>query len=626
MTKNYWTAGASARINRRRLLRGAALAGVGLAGAALVGCGRDDGVVATPSPGTQPGAAPVASPEGVPPRHVSARDFQQMTLEEMRQSLDPAGLRYLPGQLQAMDHGPVTGGTLRYSRNAPTSFDFLSVRAIDMATNPGTHSSLLTFHMNGDFGPHGDFIVEPDLPESFEYTDTQTLVFRLRDQPVYWHDIAPVNGRELTVEDVKYGIEALKAAPIQGVVYRDIERIETPDAKTLVLHFARPAAYFLRASCTPYQFLAPREQVEAGTLNEGLIGSGAFQLEQAEPDVRLHYTRNPRYFKTDPMYGTNQRLPFLDRIEGTHLVDLATNNAAWAAGDIDYAYTVNVSRLDIVERLRDRPEAVTVIVPPPPSYQPYIAINSNTPPLNDARVRRALSMAIDRDGIGEGIAGGLATFGYSQDWTYFDRPENPWPWTNDELGSYMQYNPDEAKKLLQAAGFDKGIGRTMEIAWGTGMSGNNNAVWLAMSDMMQRALGVEVDLAMAADGATYNRKLRQGQYQDLNVATPLPAWDPDDFAYGQMNSKSTANYHNINDPEIDRLTERQQVELDVDERRKILLDIMQRDLDQMYRLWGINFYKFTVRSPKLYNFADHYLAWMTPGWGERKLELAWKAS
>lgn len=617
------------------MLRGAAFTGAGLAGAALIGCG-DSGDSEAPatrvatSPATAPpsgGTAAAATAGSGPPVAVTADQFQGMPLDEMFTALDPNRLQYLPGQIEALKTGPTEGGTLSYSRDAPPTYDVLGVGAINLASFPGTHNSLLTFAMRGDFGPFGETNVEPDLPASYEYTDDTTLVFKLRPEPIYWHDIEPVSGRQFTIEDLVYGIEALKSAPIQSTVYRDVDRIETPDDQTLVLHFKQPAAYFMRASATPYQWLVAPEQVEAGSIGAWAIGTGAFQLVESKPTVGIRFEKNPRYFKTDPIYGTGRKLPFLDAIAGTALPDLATNNAAWAAGQIDYGYAVNVSRTDIVERLRDQPGAVVVIVPPPPSYFPLIAMNSQTAPFTDVRVRRALSIALDRDAMIEGLAGGVAAPAYGQDWTYFDRPANPLPWSLEELGPNCAYNLQEAKALLQAAGFDAGLGRTIELGFANTDTGTNAAVWLAMVDFWKQGLGIDIQIAMAPDSAAFTQKLRSkgGQYVDLHVATPLPAWDPDDWAYGQLNSKSAANFYKVADPLLDDLTEQQQRILDVEERRAVLKQIMERDLDQMYRLWPVDFYKFTIRSPRLFNFADHYLAWLTPGWGERKLETAWKA-
>lgn len=629
--RNFWTR--TSKISRRGLLRGAAIGGAGLAGAALIGCGGDDdesvtGTSATQAPSSSSGgaAAPAAAPAAALPE-LSPSEFRDLPLSELREIYNPSYMQNLPGQIEAMKSGPTRGGTLKYYRTGPSTWDVLGTGAYAVASMPGTHSQLFRYKWAGDFGPAMEIQVEPDLPRSWSQPDDLTYVFKLPEEAVYWHDVAPVSGRQFTAEDLKFGVEALQAAPNQSQTLRDLDRVEVTDEETVVLRFNRPAAYFPITSCIPIQWLTAPEQVESSDgLAKWPIGTGAFQLVEAERNVNIVFERNPRYWKTDPIYNSGQKLPFLDRIEGVYMADAETAEAAWVAGQMDYApfdSSYGPRRL-IANAFEGRPDAVLSVVSPPPSYTNLIAMNSNTPPFNDVRVRRALSMAINREGMIEGLAGGFAGPSYSQNYAFFDRPDNPWPWTFDELGPYMKFDPAEAKKMLAAAGFNDGLGRKVELGFGTTDAGYNASIWLAMADSMSQELGIDLKMKMAVDSPAYRKTLYGEEYQDMHVATTQPAWDPDGFAYGQLNSKSPVNYFTVNDPLIDDLTEKQQTELDIDERRSLLMQIMDRDLDQMYRNWGLLTYKWTVRNPKLFNTGDHYLAWQTPGWGEYQLNLAWK--
>jgi peptide/nickel transport system substrate-binding protein len=621
---NYWTRLSHGRLSRRSMLRGTAIGGAALAGAVLIGCGGDDDDGDDGGAGGDGGDG--GGDGGGDQPQLSSQEFLKTSLEDLRTIFSPASLKDLPGQLDALQNGPTFGGTYRYSGNAPTSnWDILSPSAFALTVQP-MHSQLLTFAWEGDLNPDlfSTIAVEPDLPKSWEITDDGlTHVFQLPDEPVYWHDVPPVSGREFTAEDLAFGVGARQQAPVQSTTYRDVVNIEATDDKTVVITFGNPAAYFPRESCIPIQWLVAPEHVEAG-LGEAPIGTGPFQLDKAEADIGISYNRNPRYWKIDPLYGTGKNLPYLDRMERTFHPDRATYQSAWASGQTDYGSNANMSRREVADLIELRPDAVMHINSPPPSWHPFIVVNSNTPPFNDTRVRQAMSMAVDRQGIIDGLVGGLASPGYYQDWNFFERPENPWPWTFEELGPYMQYNPAEAKKLLTAAGIDEGVGRTVELGWGTNTDGLNNGIYEAMSDGLRTDLGFDLNRVLAVDGAAYSAKLYGSQYQDLHVATPTSAWDPQGFSFGRMHSQSGGNYYNINDPILDDLTERQQVALDLDERRDLIRQIMDHDLTEMYTLWGVMVYKFMIRDPKVFNLGDHYLAWMTPGWGERKLEFAWK--
>lgn len=642
VSENYWISARQGRVSRRSMLRGAAVGGAALAGAALIGCSSDDdggdsGSSSGGSSSSSSGSSSSSSSSsggsssgggGVAPGEspLTAEEFANTSLEDLRTIYNPSVLKDLPGQLDALKNGPTYGGTYYYNGNAPSSdWNILSPSAFALTVQP-MHNQLLTFGWEGDLDPDlfGTITVEPDLPESWEITeDGLTHVFRLPDEPIYWHDVDPVSGRQYTSEDLAFGVDALRQAPVQGTSYRDVEKVEATDDKTVTVTFKNPAAYFARESCIPIQWLVAPEHVEAG-LGDKPIGTGPFQLDKSEVGVGISYDRNPRYWKVDPLYGTGKKLPYLDRMERTYYPDLATYYAAYASGQTDYGSWANMSRREIVDIMEVRPDSVMHINSPPPSWHPFIVINSNTAPFNDARVRRAMSMAVDRQGIIDGLVGGLASPGYYQDWNFFERPGNPWPWTFDELGPYMKYDPAEAVKMLQAAGFDEGVGRTVDLGWGTSTDGLNNGIYEAMADGLRTDLKFDLSRSMAVDGAAYNARLYGSEYQDLHVATPRPAWDPQSFSFARMHSESGGNYYNINDPILDDLVERQQVELDLDTRRDLVRQAMDRDLDEMYTLWGVMVYKFMIRDPKVFNLGDHYLAWMAPGWGERKLEYTWK--
>ena len=121
--------------------------------------------------------------------------------------------------------------------------------------------------------------------------------------------------------------------------------------------------------------------------------------------------------------------------------------AAFRANEFDHLWPQNFEAwLDV---MKSNPDSVTQVTTPPPSFQPYIAMRLDKEPFKDPRVRRALSLLIDRDTIIKSLAGGMAGYGYGQDWTYFG---NEWPWESKELGNYNKLDIAEAKKLMDTAG------------------------------------------------------------------------------------------------------------------------------------------------------------------------------
>jgi peptide/nickel transport system substrate-binding protein len=594
-------------VTRRRAL--GALA-VGASAAFLAACGGRKEERAAQAPGTQAGGAP-----GTQTVYLDAKSKPvtgKEKLEELRERFHPRNLKHLPG----WKTGPKYGGTLRWPHNVPVSWDLAGPAASLLASYRVFHNALVSFEM-GDLSENLNLTkMEGDLAQSWEQPDKVTYIFRLHPN-VRWQNVPPVNGRQLVAEDVRYCVEVYQKAPVQSVIYRDVERVETPDAATVVFKMKTPVAYFLNVLMQPHNMIFSREQHQSSQgLASGPIGTGPFIYEGGQDRVGWKARKNPDYFKKDKWTG--QQLPYIDRIETRYFADISAQVAAFRDKQIDVFYPINKSIwLDV---LKTNPEAITQITTPPPSYQPYMGMRVDKPPFNDVRVRRALSMAIDREAIIAGPFDGMAGYGYAQDWSYFGQE---WPWSLDQLGPYMRYDVAEAKKLMAAAGYSGGFGRPIEM-FHLFNSPLNEDVGRIVADNWRRNLGIDVKETMPPDQATWADKFYGVKYDDVIIAAVAgPSLDPDAYAYDPLHSKSPKNYFKVNDPELDRLTEAQRVEFDVPRRQQLLKEIMQRDLDQMYRIWTVTPYKINVRHPYLYNAVDQIHAWGPLGWGSKVCEYIW---
>lgn len=533
-------------------------------------------------------------------------------VEELRERFHPRNLKQLPGQ----KNGPKYGGTLRWSSNVPITWDLAGPSASLLASWAMFHNNLVTFEMS-DLSDNLNLVkMQGDLAKSWEQPDKTTLTFKLHEG-IKWQNVKPVNGRAFTAEDAKYVVEVYQKAPVQSTIYRDVERVETPDANTVVFKMKQPVAYFLNVLMQPMNLNFSREQHQSPEgLKSGPIGTGAFIYTGGEDRVGWKARKNPDYFKKDPWTG--KQLPYLDGIDTKYFADSNAAVAAFRDKQIDvYGPPTRLAWLDV---LKTNPEVITQVTTPPPSYQPYIAVRNDKPPFNDPRVRRALSMGMNREDIISGVFDGMAGYGYAQDWTYFGQE---WPWSLDQVGQYMKFDAAEAKKMLQAAGFNSGVGRKFELyhVFGAGYNFDTGAL---VADMWKRNLGAEVVETTPADYPSWVDRLYGAKYDDMIVAAVAgPSLDPDAYSYDPLHSKSSKNYFKVNDPELDRMTEAQRVEFDIPKRQQILKDIMKRDLDQMYRLWTVTQYKINVRYPYLYNAVDQVHAWGPAGWGSKVCEFIW---
>src|SRR5262245_23072871 len=175
--------------------------------------------------------------------------------------------------------------------------------------------------------------IEGDLAESWTQQNETTYVFKLR-KGVRWHNKPPVNGRELTAEDVKYTYErflTLKGNPNRPVLEL-VEKIDVLDRYTVRFTLSEPYAWFLDYLASTVMWIVPRETVEKfGDLKkaEACIGTGPWMLDRYDTNSRLTFVRNPNYFIPG--------LPYADGVEVVVDEDPSSRLAGWIAGRYDFA-------------------------------------------------------------------------------------------------------------------------------------------------------------------------------------------------------------------------------------------------------------------------------------------------
>ena len=232
--------------------------------------------------------------------------------------------------------------------------------------------------------------VENDLAESWQRTNETTYVFKLR-KGVRWHNKAPVNGRELTAEDVKYTFERFLTIKGNGnrPMLEVIDKVETPDKHTVRITLREPNAWFLNQLAQIATSIIPREAVEKLSdlkRPEACIGTGPWMLERWEPNVRITYVRHPSYFLPG--------LPYADGVEMLIDKDPSSRLAAFLAGKSDFGpeYQQIVRRLDLAVVKQRKPNVQLA------EYTWFTSgatgFKLDKAPFNDIRVRRALSLAL----------------------------------------------------------------------------------------------------------------------------------------------------------------------------------------------------------------------------------------
>ena len=279
-----------------------------------------------------------------------------------------------------------------------------------------------------------DFELEPALAESWETTDT-SATFRLR-RDLRWHD-----GRPTTAHDVVFTFETARNPDVGFPRASYFERwtsVEAADSYTLHVRFERHPEALAGAALTPIMpahllSSVPATGMRTASFNQNPVGNGPFRFVSAAPGDRWIFEANRDY--PQALGGR----PNVDRLVWRVIPDNTAQTTALRTGEIDLAIGPRATEL----RQLDAEEGIHAIVKPANNYF-FIGWNGLRPPLDDPRVRRALSMAIDRQEILTALRGGYGTLAAG--------PISPLHWAYDSTVAPLPFSIDSAKALLAQAG------------------------------------------------------------------------------------------------------------------------------------------------------------------------------
>jgi len=300
------------------------------------------------------------------------------------------------------------------------------------------------------------------LAESWEFPDGETIIFHLR-KGVHFHNKPPVNGREMTADDVVYSINR-RYVTVGNYVNTVTPPEERPtatavDKYTVMVKAAEGLSvdqfWYVTADLTR---IVPREMVEEyGDLKDwrNACGTGPFLMEDYVPMGSLVFVKNPDYWRKNPLHPEDT-LPYIDSMKWLVIPDSSTRMSAMRTGKIDI---LGVGWENAEDLLETNPELGYYRYLNATSSNIYLRMDKPELPWYDIKVRHALHMAIDLQAIADDYYGGNAEIlthpvvPYSEfrDLVY---PFEELPESTKEL---FGYNPEKAKQLLTEAGYPDGF-------------------------------------------------------------------------------------------------------------------------------------------------------------------------
>ncbi|WP_421995744.1 ABC transporter substrate-binding protein [Roseococcus sp.] len=413
----------------------------------------------------------------------------------------------------------------------------------------------------------GQSRLHPALATSWRAISDTEWEFKLR-QGVTWHD-----GRPFTADDIAFSFARIPDVPNSpggfGGFLRLVERIEVPDPQTLRVHTRQPNPQLpldLASVIIVSRHAGEGMGTEDYNSGRAAIGTGPYRLVSFRPGDRVEMVRNDAYWAgPQPWTRVNYRMVLND----------AARTAALLAGDVDLIEQIpssDVARLRRDPRLQVTEVASLRTVYMAPNFSregatPLVTDNAGVPlpanPFRDIRVRRALSMAINRDALVERVMEGGAVA--SGQWL----PEGAFGY-NPAIRP-QRFDAEGAKRLLAEAGFPDGFRLTLHTPndrWP-----NDSRIAQGVAQMWTR-IGVRVQLEALPFSAFVPRRARQ------EFAMQLGAWgsstgEASNFMINIVSSYDRAKLTGANNagrysnPAVDALTARASVEMD-DARREAL--------------------------------------------------------
>jgi peptide/nickel transport system substrate-binding protein len=385
----------------------------------------------------------------------------------------------------------------------------------------------------------------PSLAESWTASeDHLTYEFVLRNGPTFH------NGDPVTAEDVKFSFMRYRGASRDLLASR-VASVETPDPQHVRFRLKEPWPDFLTfyGQATGAAWIVPKKYVEkvgSDGYVKAPVGAGPYKFVSFKPGVELVLEAFEGYWRKPPSV---KRLVF--RV----IPDEATRLAALTRGEVDIVYSV---RGELAEQLR-RTKGLTLkpVVIPAPFWLSFVDQWDQKSPWHDERVRRAASLAIDRDGINQALTLGFSKVTGSVVPESFDMYWQP---------PAPVHDPAKAKQLLGEAGHARGFNGG-ELFCDSSYANIGEAVLNNLAEV-----GIRVSLR-PIERAAFLKGWADKKYKNVvqgasgafgNAATRLAAFivGGGAYAYGSY-------------PDIDELVNKPAVELDRKRRGELLAKIQQ---------------------------------------------------
>ncbi len=469
---------------------------------------------------------------------------------------------------------------------APTALFY--ERLVHYPTEPGTDSFAET--------------IIPGLAESWDISkDFLTYTFHLR-KGVKWHNLPPVNGREMDAEDVKFTWDLfMSKGSVEAGFFTNVDRGEVVDRYTAVLHMKQVDPGMLGVlSDIMRGYVLPRESATFSRLLTG-IGTGPFMVQKGkdwEYKVGITFQRNPDYWVFDQR---GNRLPYVDFYRIFVMPDATARLTAFRTGKIDTGASV-VNASELRNLLKTNPTTLIQERKAFAASASTVAFHLDKAPWNDVRVRRAMSLALDYKTIGQTIFEVSPTLSGVMIPAWYGETDASAEILTRECGCpWYTYDPKRAKELLAEAGFPSGFPTTLVYF-------SYSAIDTQTFELYQaywKAIGMDVKI-LSQDYTVFRGNIDRGGWAEMTHTFQFPS---PSTPYGAASAflpgqGQTPAMGFPNDPKLTALTNAVLASYDKDQatRWKVAGQWRAYYLDQVFLLPRVSGNSYSILAPRLRNF------------------------
>lgn len=383
------------------------------------------------------------------------------------------------------------------------------------------------------------------LAESYEQVDDTTYVFHLRQGVKF------TNGEELKASDVVFTYTRDAESPKTASYFRDVASVTATGDYDVEIVLSKPSAPFLAGLTFASTGIVNEKAITEAGDNTGTqpVGTGPYKLQSWDKGVKLILERNEDYWGEKPVFRTVQVVAVP---EGTN------RTIELESGNVDIALEIPTTDLN---RVRDT--AGLQLLEQPARATTLLGMNCSKAPLDDVRVRQAISHALNVPMLVKAIKGDTAEIAYSEissNMKYYK-----------EITASHEYDVEKAKELLKEAGYENGF----EISILCDEKKENLDVATIAQQMLQ-AVGIKVKIN-TMEFATMCAEAYAGNSELFIVGWGSGTMDPDTVLFSCFHSSNAVdggnNWARFVNARADELLEQSRIVFDDAERSAVYAEI-----------------------------------------------------